>query len=278
MLFIFFVVYDLLSYVLAFFGAGEYVRTAVGQVISVIPIAAMFVRIKKVGVKPFFRFRKIRFADGMLWFFFGICACCAFTLINIPAVTFWSNFVDAQPSVTPPADIYEYFFGVVCIALVPAICEELLCRGIVMREYEMYSGKTAIIVSAAAFALLHNSAPMLVYTFLIGLVLAFVVRCTESIYPAMIIHFAINFFSLTINYLSQSVIPMHMQPEFALVMNMIFVFLSLVFLIMLFTLIKNRIDVLTDSDMTRPSHKYGISISMILVIALFLINQVRMFL
>lgn len=274
-LLVFFVIYNLLSRILAFFGVGEYIRAAIGQIVTIIPIASVFVHSRNVKPKPFFRLRKISLRDFWLWFFFGICACCAFTLINIPVANFWKSFTAQVQNVTPPANIFEYLTGIVCIAFVPAVCEELLCRGIVVREYELYSKKTAVIVSAMAFSLLHNSAPMLVYTFLIGLVLAFVVEQTESIYPAMIIHFAINFFSLTVNYLSNSVVPMHMQPEFALIVNLIFVFLALIFALLMFTLLKNRSDVLTGRNPLYATHKYGLSISMIFVIILFIISQLQ---
>ena len=101
-----------------------------------------------------------------MWFFFGICANCAGALINVPLNLFWSYFIDTAPGVPAPQSFGEYLLGILCAAAVPALCEELLCRGLVLREYENYGRRFAIIASAAAFALLHNSMQNLVFTLL----------------------------------------------------------------------------------------------------------------
>lgn len=274
----FFVIYTLLTRLFALLGFGEYVETALGQLTTLAVLVPTFTRVSKSKPKNVFRMRKISLSDGFLWFFFGVCTCCMLTLINMPISNFWNGFIELPQAVKAPSDIFEYLLGVLCVAIVPSVCEELLCRGIILYEYEKYSPRCAIIVSAAAFALLHNSLPMLIYTFIMGLVLAFVVIYSRSLYPAMIIHFAVNFFSLTVNYLSESVIPMHILPEFALVINLIFVFLTAVFAIMLITLANAHIHGNAHKRGRRAATaRWGVSVSMIIFLVLFAVFQLRLF-
>lgn len=274
----FFVIYTLLTRLFALLGFGEYVETALGQLTALAVIVPIFTRVSKTKPKNVFRMRKISLSDGFLWFFFGVCTCCMLTLINMPISSFWNGVIELPQAVKAPSDIFEYLLGVFCVAVVPSVCEELLCRGIVLYEYEKYSPRCAIVVTAAAFALLHNSLPMLIYTFVMGLVLAFAVIYSRSLYPAMIIHFAVNFFSLTVNYLSESVIPMHVLPEFALVTNLIFVFLTAVFAIMLITLANAYIHSSAHKRGKRTTAaRWGVSASMIIFLALFVLFQLRLF-
>lgn len=274
----FFIIYTLLTRLFAFLGFGKYAETALGQLTALAVLVPTFTRISKAKPKNVFRMRKISLSDGFLWFFFGVCTCCMLTLINMPISKLWNGFAELPQAVKTPSDIFEYLLGILCVAVVPSVCEELLCRGIVLYEYEKYSPCRAIAATAAAFALLHNSLPMLMYTFVMGLVLAFAVVYSRSLYPAMIIHFAVNFFSLTVNYLSEGVIPIHILPEFALVVNLIFVFLTAVFAIMLITLINAYIHSDAHKREKRTSAaRWGVSGSLLIFLVLFVLFQLRLF-
>ncbi len=79
------------------------------------------------------------------------------------------------------------------LALAPAVCEELLCRGVVARALARPLGLGgATVVSALLFALLHGSAYRLVPTFLLGLVLGVAALRQGSLLPAILLHGAHN--------------------------------------------------------------------------------------
>lgn len=79
------------------------------------------------------------------------------------------------------------------IALVPAICEEVLFRGYVMRSFEKSWGITAaIIVSGILFGMYHLQLANLFPLAAIGILLAFITWVTESIIPAMVAHLVNN--------------------------------------------------------------------------------------
>ena len=77
----------------------------------------------------------------------------------------------------------------VCVAVLPGICEELLCRGTLLAGLRKGIGPIgAALVSAFLFAILHLSPWRFAPQFCLGIMLAVVVWRTRSIVPAMIIH------------------------------------------------------------------------------------------
>lgn len=82
---------------------------------------------------------------------------------------------------------------VLLIAILPALCEEILCRGFVLSGLRTEGGTAAaVIVSAIFFAALHLDPNRLLQTFLVGLVLAILVVRSGSIWPACLLHFVNN--------------------------------------------------------------------------------------
>jgi membrane protease YdiL (CAAX protease family) len=81
-------------------------------------------------------------------------------------------------------------------ALLPAICEEFVYRGIVCYEYEKGGVTRAIVFSSLFFGLLHfNIINLPVYLFA-GAILALTLYATRSLFGAMIVHFLYNLFGL----------------------------------------------------------------------------------
>lgn len=79
------------------------------------------------------------------------------------------------------------------VGVVPAICEEVLYRGYVMRAFEKSWGiLPAILISGLLFGLYHVQLTNLLPLATIGIILGFVTWTSESIYPAMLAHFINN--------------------------------------------------------------------------------------
>ncbi len=88
------------------------------------------------------------------------------------------------------------------LALLPAITEELIFRGIVLQGLRKnYSDIVAICVSALFFALMHASLQQLIYPLLIGLVFGWLAIRTGSIITTMIAHFLNNLIVVVMAYI-----------------------------------------------------------------------------
>ena len=79
------------------------------------------------------------------------------------------------------------------LALTPAVCEELLCRGALTRALAPATGAAgAVLASAALFGLLHLSVYRFAPTFLLGVVLGAATLASGSVVPAILIHLVNN--------------------------------------------------------------------------------------
>lgn len=95
-----------------------------------------------------------------------------------------------------PTDLKTFVlaFSAVCIAA--PVFEELLCRGILIKLFEKYGSITAIIYSAAAFALLHFEVRSIIPIFFLGVLFAILRLCTGSTILTIILHSVNNLFAL----------------------------------------------------------------------------------
>ncbi|MCG8373034.1 MAG: CPBP family intramembrane metalloprotease [Balneolales bacterium] len=85
------------------------------------------------------------------------------------------------------------FYGLIYIALVPSIFEEIMFRGYIQRALEKSWGIwAAIIVSGFIFGAYHIQPSNLLPLAFLGIIFAYVTYITNSLYPAMILHFINN--------------------------------------------------------------------------------------
>lgn len=79
------------------------------------------------------------------------------------------------------------------VGVVPAICEEVLYRGYVMRAFQKSWGPVAaILISGLLFGMYHVQLSNLLPLATIGILLGYITWVSESIYPAMLAHFINN--------------------------------------------------------------------------------------
>lgn len=84
-------------------------------------------------------------------------------------------------------------FALIAIAVIPAICEEILFRGYVLRAFEKSWGIIlAIVVSGLFFGLFHLQAANLMPLATLGMVLGLMTWLAGSVYPAVFAHFVNN--------------------------------------------------------------------------------------
>lgn len=100
--------------------------------------------------------------------------------------------------VSRTADVELSLISVLTHAAVPAVAEELLFRYVPMKVLLPYSKRSAVIISALCFALVHNDLFAIPYAFVAGILFALVDERCESVIPSMIIHFLNNLLSIAL--------------------------------------------------------------------------------
>ena len=90
---------------------------------------------------------------------------------------------------------YQFIIYLFSSAVIPALCEELLFRGVICRSLMNYGSRTAILISAVLFALMHTNVGQLIYGFAAGLLLGWIYVKTGSLRFAVLLHFINNVLS-----------------------------------------------------------------------------------
>ncbi len=253
---------------------SPYLRILLCSSVPLLGILLLYGRVRHLNVRTFYRLKPIAPTAVGVWILFGIGANCFATILNAPVYRLLAAF-DAfeAASVAVPETMGEYILGILLTALLPAVLEELFCRGAVLREYERYGTVFSVFAAASMFALLHMSVASFVFTWVLGIVLAVVVLKTDSIYPAMIVHFSANLFSLTRVYFN-ALMPSAAQPLWEVLQ--VFMLAAGAFgfaaaLAMLF-MVHGR----TPLKKRAPDATFGMSMSFIFLILVYIFNHIRL--
>ncbi len=135
-------------------------------------------------------------------------------LLSLVCVFGMSNFVNLFDAVLEkigfvgsyslplPMDNFGYLIlNLILLAILPAICEELVFRGIIFNGLKQYGNMSAVFLSATLFMLVHSSVEQTVYPFFVGIVLALLMLRTNNIIYPIILHFLNNAIVVVMNYI-----------------------------------------------------------------------------
>ena len=95
----------------------------------------------------------------------------------------------------------ELVLSVITVAVVPAVCEEFLFRGAILSAFEAHGTKHAMWVTSILFMMIHASFIGAPSELILGMILAFVVIWTDSIYAGLIYHTVHNAAAVVLEYL-----------------------------------------------------------------------------
>ena len=92
-----------------------------------------------------------------------------------------------------PSGPLDVLVSLVIIAVLPAVCEELVLRGALLPSLALrLGGLPAVVVTAVVFALIHGDLVRLLFTFALGLLLGLLRLGTRSLWPPVIVHVTLN--------------------------------------------------------------------------------------
>lgn len=131
----------------------------------------------------------------------------ALSIFFSPLIGLWERLLSAigvyLPSINIPLDTpLQLVLGIVVLGLVPAVCEEFVFRGGVLNGLREKGVWFAVLYSSMCFALMHTNLQQLPYTFLLGMIIGWVVYYTKSIWLGVLIHALNNTTVICANYFS----------------------------------------------------------------------------
>jgi len=165
----------------------------------ILPVAVYM--LKRRGLSDAVRLNPVPVLPVMSVIFLALTS----TLVSGMITALWSALLDLiglsmDAGTVIPTTKQELMLSVITAAAIPAVCEELLFRGVVMSAWESRGTKFAVIVSAVLFALMHGNIYGLPAYLIIGALSGYLVFALDSVYVGMIFHTVYNTACLVLNY------------------------------------------------------------------------------
>lgn len=141
---------------------------------------------------------KLRHLPFIILFGLSVSVICA--LINVISSALLGSFldVDIPTSTVNFASENPFVIGLTAVFL-PALCEELLIRGVALSEYEKYGVPLSVVISSVVFSLFHGSLFTFLSLFAAGVCYAVLTHLFKSVWPAVICHCINNALSVYIS-------------------------------------------------------------------------------
>ncbi|NFT92623.1 CPBP family intramembrane metalloprotease [Clostridium botulinum] len=158
------------------------------MILFIIP-AIIYVIIVKPNIKQTFKLNKLYLKDFFLIIVLSFVSQPLVSLFSLITSFFFENDIGnfvSEISSTP------FLIMLLLMAVMPAITEEITLRGIVQSGYDDKSDLKTCIVIGLLFGIFHLNGQQFLYAAVLGGILAYLVRVTNSIFASMTLHFMIN--------------------------------------------------------------------------------------
>lgn len=236
-------------------------------------------------------FKKANIWTALMCIFVGILSLFGFLLLIEGVFGNMFNALgllkDATESYQPPNNTVGYYFlNLLLLGVMPAICEELVFRGMIFQGLkERFKPFTSVILTAFLFALMHQSITQFIYPLLLGFVLTVVMDKTNNLLYPMLIHGFNNFTTITFDFLMQKgIINVHFVGMawwwYILAFVFAFVTCAILFVIYKFFLVKRPRNVVEQHGQVQSNTTFNIAgkfpvtlvVGIVLAVVMIVIN------
>ncbi|MCQ2407732.1 MAG: CPBP family intramembrane metalloprotease [Oscillospiraceae bacterium] len=151
---------------------------------------------KLTNLKPqdFFQLRKFTMIRCLLYVFAGLLIQQGMGMIANLVYIFCEkhDITLASPDFSLSGSWKRTAVIVIYVVLIAPVTEELLMRGLVLRNLSRVSQRFGIFLSAFLFALMHENVAQFIYTLPLGILLGYITIRHHSVTPAIIVHMVTN--------------------------------------------------------------------------------------
>jgi membrane protease YdiL (CAAX protease family) len=171
----------------------------------VLPFVAVL-RFNRVPVVEVFHGDRVKISILIPFIMLGLGAC---MIANLATSLFAGNlslfgfspYMPEQPYDNNPMTVILMVIG---LSVVPAFVEEFAFRGVVLGLLRRFGDGFAIVASAFLFGVLHGNLIQAPFALIVGIILGFLVVKTNSIWPAVLLHFINNCYAVLLEVASHN--------------------------------------------------------------------------
>ncbi len=182
-------------------GAGSteaYLSLAAIQLFVFMIPSVFYIRFRSLDMRDDLRLRLP--APNKIMF----CVLCALTLIIASVLysalgTLTGGGIYTQGYGKLSSDGYDgtqALYFAVCFAIIPAVCEELLFRAVIMSELQKSSVFSAVILNSLFFSMLHFDFDSFPFYFFAGILLSVCAYASNSVIASFAVHLGYNLFAI----------------------------------------------------------------------------------
>lgn len=194
---------ELLLYAVSVAGLREQMLLQLlAEVCMVLPCVA-YLFVQRRSVKEGIRLQCIGWKSWVLLVPLALCVNRVAEFINAVSRLFTTNTIGSYMAELITG--YPFTVAFFVIAVVPALCEEWIFRGILYDGYKRSSAVATTVLTALLFGLMHMNWNQFFYAFFVGLVFAVINEVTGSILPSVLMHLYMNGRSVVLLYLTEEV-------------------------------------------------------------------------
>lgn len=161
----------------------------------------------------------------------------------------------------------NYFMCLIPMVILPAICEELLFRGLIFKGLKHCGKNISLILTSLMFAIYHMSLQQTIYPILFGLVLTLVMFKENNIFYCIFMHLVNNFTALTFMFLK---INLFINKLWYYILAVV---LLMVFIILLIYFIKKQKNV-ENIEKISGNDKFLLIIVLIIMLILWIVSNI----
>lgn len=180
-----------------------------GELLFAVPVI-LYLVIKRIRPNTWIPFRRIDAAVILMSLLTGFLLLPLVTFINAFSMLFATNYVSESS-----AQIIDnpLWVNLLIIAVIPAVTEELIYRGIFYHAYREKGVILGAVASAVVFGIMHRNLNQFFYAAVLGVIFCILVEITGSIYASMAAHFAINSWNVMLLALQKPLAQMTGETE-----------------------------------------------------------------
>ena len=165
-----------------------YQSLAVSQLIFLLPVL-IYLALGKGEMLGELQIRWLGVSEVLMVLLLGVLLLPVVTWINLISMLFVTNYVSSAFSEVQTASLGMNF---IYMALLPALSEEFMFRGVFFHGYRRAGILKAALCSGLCFGLIHLNLNQFCYAFIVGTIMALVVEATGSLFSSMLVHMVIN--------------------------------------------------------------------------------------
>ena len=125
----------------------------------------------------------------------GFAVCLGFNCLII--MTNLAFVSESYQSISNMLYAASFPMQIICLGIIGPVAEELLFRGVIFKRFREHANfKIAAICTSMVFATIHGSVLQMIYTFVLGMLLAYLCEKYGSIKAPILLHICVNLVSL----------------------------------------------------------------------------------